>query len=74
MGTMSDLERGKVLIRMLGNEGMASSPKNVGILAMEFYFPRTCVQQVMILSFCFSCLIFLLFSFGLLNQFLFLRC
>ncbi|XP_059599377.1 hydroxymethylglutaryl-CoA synthase, partial [Vitis vinifera] len=24
---------------------MASSPKNVGILAMEIYFPRTCVQQ-----------------------------
>lgn len=71
---MSDIERGEVLIRVLGREGMASSPKNVGILAMEIYFPRTCVQQVMIFSFFFSCLIFVLFSVGLLNQCLFLRC
>ena len=69
---MSDIERGEVLIRVLGR--VASSPKNIGILAMEIYFPRTCVQQEMIFSFFFSCLIFVLFSVGLLNQFLFLRC
>ncbi|KAJ0910144.1 putative hydroxymethylglutaryl-CoA synthase [Helianthus annuus] len=41
------------------------APQNVGILAMEIYFPPTCIQQVLILCFDDLSICLVVISYGL---------